>query len=89
MSALSTVTWTGLLARPSHTRVPLLHRLRNWRRRAQDRAEIAYLDERILRDIGLSSVEIGAGSSATFGPTERFPLYLEPAARTATATTRK
>jgi uncharacterized protein YjiS (DUF1127 family) len=32
--------------------------LREWRRRARSRAELAMLDERMLRDIGVSRADI-------------------------------
>ena len=89
MSALSTITWTGFLTRPGRARVPLLHRLRHWRRRAQERDEIAHLDERILRDIGLSEAEIGNGVPESFESTAYVPLYVQPGSWVATPTTRK
>ena len=89
MSALSTMTWTGLLARPGRARVPLMHRLRDWRRRAQERDEIAHLDERILRDIGLSEADIRNGAPERFEPTAYVPVYVQPTAWVTTPTTRK
>ena len=36
---------------------PILARLREWRQRARDRAELASLDDRMLRDIGLTRAD--------------------------------
>jgi uncharacterized protein YjiS (DUF1127 family) len=45
-----------------HRAVSTPHRvfgvLREWRQRARDRAELASLDDRTLRDIGISRVEV-------------------------------
>jgi len=38
----------------------LLQRLGTWRRRARERAELARLDERSLRDIGISAAQARA-----------------------------
>ena len=35
----------------------ILTRLREWRRRARDRAQLAALDDRMLRDIGLTRAD--------------------------------
>jgi uncharacterized protein YjiS (DUF1127 family) len=34
------------------------HILATWRRRAKERAELAHLDHRTLRDLGLSAAEV-------------------------------
>jgi uncharacterized protein YjiS (DUF1127 family) len=36
---------------------PALTRLRQWRRRAKERAELAALDDRMLADLGISRAE--------------------------------
>jgi uncharacterized protein YjiS (DUF1127 family) len=44
----------------------VLATLREWRRRAHDRAELAKLDDRMLRDIGLSHADAEFLSSKPF-----------------------
>jgi uncharacterized protein YjiS (DUF1127 family) len=44
----------------------VLATLREWRRRAHDRAELARLDERMLRDIGLTHADAEFLSSKPF-----------------------
>jgi uncharacterized protein YjiS (DUF1127 family) len=40
--------------------------LREWRRRSRDRAQLATLDERMLRDIGVSPGDVWAETSKPF-----------------------
>jgi uncharacterized protein YjiS (DUF1127 family) len=60
---MTAIHWHAIRSRPRHhTPVAALSdawsnvaaTLREWRRRAQDRAELARLDNRMLRDIGLT-----------------------------------
>ena len=44
----------------------VLARVREWRRRAHDRAELAKLDNRMLRDIGLTQADAEFLSSKPF-----------------------
>jgi uncharacterized protein YjiS (DUF1127 family) len=44
----------------------ILETLREWRRRARGRAELAALDERMLRDIGLSPADAEFPASKPF-----------------------
>ena len=51
--------WDGIVGRVFAT-------LREWRRRAHDRAELAKLDHRMLRDIGLTKADAEFLSSKPF-----------------------
>ena len=44
----------------------ILAQLREWRRRVRDRAELTKLDERMLRDIGLTAADAEFLSSKPF-----------------------
>jgi len=44
----------------------MLARFREWRRRARDRAELASLDNRMLRDIGLTRADAEFLSNKSF-----------------------
>jgi len=44
----------------------VLARVREWRRRSHDRAELAKLDDRMLRDIGLTQADAEFLSSKPF-----------------------
>ena len=49
---------SGSFARlPSGLRQPLV-RLATWRRRARERAQLREMDERLLRDIGLTRAQV-------------------------------
>jgi uncharacterized protein YjiS (DUF1127 family) len=62
-----TVIWLEAPSIPGHSRArprrggdagqPILARLRQWRWRARNRAELAALDDRMLADIGISRAE--------------------------------